>query len=125
MKDIFDAKIICEKCNTKMEKFSIDKKGFRMRAIECKKCGDKIVHPKDLGEYNHFNDLKRKSYNVKLRIIGNSHAVSIPKEIVDFINDSHQRMKRQMNNMVKLCFDDFGKLSLDFFDNDRRRRVAW
>jgi hypothetical protein len=53
-----------------------------------------------------------------LRVVGNSHAVSIPKEIVDFINDMHRGMSRQMDDMVKLCFEDFGKLSLSFIDQE-------
>ncbi|MFH1425601.1 MAG: hypothetical protein ABIG28_02630 [archaeon] len=124
MKDIFEAKIVCEKCNKVMEQTSVEKKGFKLRAVGCKKCGEKIVHPADLSRLEHYNDLKRKTYNVKLRVVGNSHAISIPKEVVDFINETNQRMKMSMNDMVKLCFEDFGKLSLDFMGG-KHRRERW
>jgi hypothetical protein len=42
--------------------------------------------------------------------VGNSYAVSIPKEIVSFMNEQ----KKIMDEMVKLCFEDFGRLSLNF-----------
>ena len=64
----------------------------------------------------HFKDLKGKNFEVKLRMVGNSHAISIPKEIVDFMNERHRDAKRQMNEMVRLCFEDFGRLSLIFDD---------
>tara|TARA_Y100000310_G_C20612064_1_gene778536 strand:- start:1149 stop:1481 length:333 start_codon:yes stop_codon:yes gene_type:complete len=110
MKDIFDAKIMCEKCNLDMKRDFLDKGGFKVRTMKCENCGDKIVHPIDLAKAEHFKDLKGKEYNVKLRVIGNSHAISIPKEIVDFINEQEERMDK----MIRLCFDDFRRLSLRF-----------
>jgi len=56
-------------------------------------------------------------------MVGNSHTVSIPKEIVDFMNEQHKRINeqnrsisREMEDMVRLAFEDFGRLSLNFFD---------
>jgi len=120
MKDIFDAKILCKGCDVSMELGNVEKGGFSLRVMKCPKCGEKIVHPIDLDNYNKYSDLKRKTYRVKLRVVGNSHAVSIPKEIVDFINSENTRMRKRMNDVVKLCFEDFGKLSLSFFDEPRR-----
>ena len=124
MTDIFDAKILCNKCNIEMSKMGMEKNGIKVRAWECPKCHEKIIHPEDKQNLEHFKDLKGKIYSVKLRVIGNSHAISIPKEIVDFMSDMnkmngdlHKRMRRQfeeMDNMVKLCFEDFGKISLKF-----------
>ena len=45
-----------------------------------------------------------------MRIVGNSYAVSIPKEIVSFM----QEKEKVFNDMVKLCFEESGKLSLTF-----------
>jgi len=75
-----------------------------------KKCGNKIVHPADLKEYEEFQNLKRKNYKVKLRFVGNSYAVSIPKEIINFMEEQEKKMKE----MVDLCFEDFGRISLNF-----------
>ncbi|MAH07899.1 hypothetical protein CMI38_06650 [Candidatus Pacearchaeota archaeon] len=110
MADIFDNKILCGKCSLKMTPQIISKDGINLRAVYCQKCNIKIIHPKDEQEYNNFMNLKKKQYHVKMRFVGNSYAVSIPKEIVNFIKD-HERI---MDNMVKLAFEDFGKISLDF-----------
>jgi len=121
--DIFDAKIFCKKCNIEMKKTILNRDGFQLRAVECPICKDKIIHPTDLSIYNHFNDLKRKTFSVKLRVVGNSHAISIPKEIVDFINEINQNLNKEKNrieDMVQLCFEDFRKLRLIFGGQNER-----
>ena len=118
MTDIFDAKIHCKNCNLEMKPAIVNKNGFELRAVECPKCHDKIIHPADLNGFQHYNDLKGKTFNVKLRMVGNSHAVSIPKEIIDFMEQTHRQMSRQMDEMVSLCFEDFDKLSLRFGEDE-------
>ncbi len=110
--DIFDQKILCRKCNSQMKKAEIYKNGFVFRAVVCSngKCGEKIIHPADESEYNKFVNLKNKDFRVKMRMVGNSYAVSIPMEIAQFMNER----KRKMDEMVKLCFEDIGRLSLNF-----------
>ena len=110
MVDIFDNTILCKKCDTKMKKANVAKNGFVFRAVVCPKCEEKIIHPVDEQEYLRFKDLKNKEFRVKMRLVGNSYAVSIPKEIVLFMNEQ----KKAMDDMVKLCFEDFGRLSLNF-----------
>ncbi len=110
MIDIFDTTIICKKCGKEMQKSKIEKNGFVLRVVVCPKCREKIVHPLDEAEYKKFLNLKNKEYRVKMRLVGNSYAVSIPKEIVSFME--HQ--EKIMNEMVRLCFEDFGRLSLNF-----------
>ena len=114
--DIFDNTILCKKCGKKMEKAEIEKNGFVLRTVVCEKCGEKVVHPLDKQEYSKFLDLKNKEYRVKMRLVGNSYAVSIPKEIVHLME--HQ--EKMMDEMVRLCFEDFGKLSLNFGEEDGR-----
>jgi len=99
-----------------MKKAKIEKNGFILRVMVCEKCGDKVVHPVDEQEYNKFVDLKKKEFNVKMRLVGNSYAVSIPSEIVHFMNEQ----KRIMDDMVKLCFEDMDKLSLSFHELRRQ-----
>jgi ribosomal protein L40E len=124
MADIFDAKIVCKKCDSEMDKVSFHKNGFALRAVSCKKCGEKILHPEDKARFQKYNDLKGKTFNVKMRIVGNSHAISIPKEIVTFLNGVHSKMSREMDDMVRLCFEDFGRLSVRFGETEdlSRRR---
>ena len=110
MNDIFDNKILCKKCNREMKKVTFEKNGFRLRAVSCSNCGEKIIHPSDLQEYKDFSSLRNKVFKVKMRIVGNSYAVSIPKEIVNFMKDQ----EKMMDDMVRLCFNDAKKLSLSF-----------
>jgi len=110
MADIFDNTILCKNCNGKMEKAKVAKNGFLLRAVVCPGCGSKIIHPNDEQEYNKFINLRNKEFRVKMRLVGNSYTVSIPKEIVSFIREQ----EKIMNDMVRLCFEDFGKLSIDF-----------
>ena len=93
-----------------MQKAKLVKNGFVFRIVVCPKCNDKIIHPVDEQEYNKFINLKNKEFRVKMRLVGNSYAVSIPKEIVLFMREQ----EKMMDEMVRLCFEDFGRLSLNF-----------
>ena len=93
-----------------MKKVNISKNGFVFRAVICPKCSSRIIHPVDEQEYGRYMNLKNKQFKVKMRLVGNSYAVSIPKEIVSFMNEQ----TKIMDEMVKLCFEDFGRLSLNF-----------
>jgi uncharacterized 2Fe-2S/4Fe-4S cluster protein (DUF4445 family) len=120
MPDIFDNPILCRKCKVEMQKVIVKRNGFELRAIQCPRCHEQIIHPADLNASQQFNDLKGKTFSVKLRMVGNSHAISIPKEIVEFMNEMqkmHNDMKHEMDNMVKMCFEDFGNLRINLFDN--------
>lgn len=110
MQDIFENTILCKNCNKKMENSSIQKNGFSLKSIKCGTCDNQIIDPEDLKEYEHFQNLQRKNFKVKLRYVGNSYAVSIPREIIDFMNEQ----ERKMNEMVDLCFEEFGRISLNF-----------
>lgn len=127
MADIFDAKIMCKNCDVQMKTGLVSKRGVELRAVRCEKCGEVIVHPADLNCLEQYKDLKGKTFNVKLRVVGNSHAVSIPKEIIDFMNEMHKGMKKEMDDMVRLCFEDFHRLSLRFGDieskHEERRKL--
>jgi len=115
MTDLFDNTILCRECNIRMNRINVEKNGFSLRALQCPKCNNRVYHPIDIDEYKKFSELKNKVFKVKLRIVGNSYAVSIPKEIVEFIHEQ----ERLMNDMVRLCFEESGRLSL-LFDNKQK-----
>jgi len=116
MADIFDNPILCKKCEEKMQKAKIVKNGFIFRAVVCEDCAEKIIHPLDQEKYDRFKDLKNKQFSVKMRLVGNSYAVSIPMEIVNFM----KQQEKAMDDMVRLCFEDFGRVSLNFNDQNER-----
>jgi len=93
-----------------MKPIKIERNGFVLRAMRCDKCNARVLHPKDETEYDNFIKLKNKTFRVKMRIVGNSYAVSIPREIVDFIKEQ----EKIMDDMVRLCFDDAKKINLMF-----------
>jgi hypothetical protein len=121
MTDIFDNKILCKKCNKEMKKGEVIKNGFRLRILLCpnEKCNEKIIHPVDEQEYHKYLNLKNKEFRVKMRLVGNSYAVSIPKEIVLFMREQ----EKVMDEMVRLCFEDFGRVSLNFGELIKRRKL--
>ena len=124
MSDLFDENITCKDCGRKMLKAIVIKNGFHIRTLQCRHCKKKIYHPADFEEYKRFLILKQKPFAVKLRIVGNSYTVSIPKEIIAFQNQMHKEMQRQiqkMNKMVRLCVEDPWKLSLSFEDQDKKQ----
>ena len=110
MTDIFNETISCKECKTEMKHGIITKQGLELRAVQCLQCKKQVIHPADLNAIENFKPLKNKTYNVKLRMVGNSHAISIPKEIVDFI----RQQERVMDSMVRLCFKDMRTLDLMF-----------
>lgn len=114
--DIFDNTILCKKCNAKMQKAQLVKNHFLFRVLVCPKCHEKLIHPADEQEYGRFINLKNKEFHVKMRLVGNSYAVSIPKEIVSFMREQ----EKIMDDMVKLCFEDMGKLSLNFGNEEEK-----
>ena len=108
--DIFDNKILCKKCECEMVPGNVLKNGFALRVVRCRECASIIVHPRDEVEYENFMNLRKKQFNVKMRFVGNSYAVSIPREIVNFMQDR----EKAMDDMVRLCFEEFGRISINF-----------
>ena len=111
--DIFHNKILCKKCDKEMKDDQMLKNGFVLRTKVCPKCNVKIIHPRDEAEYNKFVNLKNKEFRVKMRLVGNSYAVSIPKEVVLFMREQEKVLKH-FDDIVRLCFEDVGRLSLNF-----------
>lgn len=110
MQDIFDHIVLCSKCNSKTNKNYAIKDGFKLRVLECPKCNNIIYHPGDLKDYENFKNLKARDFNVKLRMVGNSFCVSIPKEIMDF----HREFEKEFNDLVRLSLEGPGKIGIFF-----------
>lgn len=122
--DIFDHSVLCNKCNKKMKKLVVERSGFNIRTLECSKCGTRTYHPSDMEEYNKFNKLKNQHFRVKLRQVGNSYAVSIPREILNFFREVEEeksefrKIEERMDKMVTLALERADRLSLSFEDLD-------
>ena len=110
MADIYETTIVCDKCNRKTSKNLVMKDGFRLRTWECNGCNKRYFHPLDLQEYEGFKELKNKTFKVKLRLVGNSYAVSIPREIIDF----EEEFNREMQELINITLEEPRRLSLFF-----------
>jgi NAD-dependent SIR2 family protein deacetylase len=113
MKDIFDAEVLCPGCKTRTKKKTGIKEGYRLRFFECPKCSQKIYHPLDIKQYEEFNRLKQREFQVKLRMVGNSFSVTIPKEIIEF-EEKFKQMEEEMDRVMRLTLEEPGKINLHF-----------
>jgi len=107
MSDIFDTVLVCDDCHIETKRKIIVKEGFRLRCWECPHCHKQWFHPQDIQNYNEFRELRRKTFEVKLRQVGNSWAVSIPKEIIRF--ESVRTTKT-----ICMHLDEPGKVTISF-----------
>jgi len=114
MSDIFNATVLCDRCNTKMQKTLIVRNGFEVRALQCLDCSKIYLHPEDEQKLNQFERLKGKSFQVKLRMVGNSYTVSIPREIISYQDE----IQKKLNRMLFMALEEPEKLSIFF-----RRRI--
>ena len=110
MKDIYDTTILCEGCDKKTSKGFIIKNGSKIRMWECKDCSRRWYQPLDIQEYNNFQKIKNKQFRVKLRFVGNSYAVSIPREIIDF----QEELRKEIDKMLYMSLEEPEKLSIFF-----------
>ena len=115
MSDIFNAVVLCDDCNQRMEKSIVIKSGFEVRALKCPNCNKIYLHPEDKTKIENFEKLRNKSFNVKLRMVGNSYTVSIPREIISYQDE----IQKKLNNMIMMAMEEPEKLSIFFFKKDK------
>ena len=116
MQDIFETTIVCDQCNKKTSKTYNIKDGFKLRVWKCDNCKKTWYHPSDLQEYNEFKKIKDKTFKVKLRMVGNSYTVSIPREIIDF----QEEIQNEIDKILYLSLEEPEKLSIIFKKHIRR-----
>lgn len=112
MSDIFDAKVHCNQCNKQTEKTIVIKDGYKLRALHCRNCNKHWYHPLDVEEQKRFQQLRNKQFQVKLRMVGNSYTISIPREIISFREECLR--DRDINKMLFLALENPEKLSIFF-----------
>lgn len=111
--DLFETNVMCGQCHKETEKSESEKDGYKIRCWKCTHCKKQWLHPGDLEAYKKFIELKRKEFEVKLRQVGNSWSVSIPKEIIRFEEVSETKI-------IRMSLDEPGKVSI-FFQRIVRR----
>ena len=119
MEDMFENEILCNKCGAKTKKITVIKDGFKIRALECPNCQKKWLHPLDLKEYKDFCNLRERDFQVKLRMVGNSFSVTIPREIIEF-EERFKQLEKEMDKMIHMSLQEPGKLIM-FFETRRKK----
>ena len=116
--DIFqDTKIICSRCNKETRQITLDQEGFKIRAKECPSCEKTWTHPGDMKDFEQFSHLKQRQFDVKLRRVGNSHTITIPREILEFEKhffNQFRQLEKEMDQMMRLSLEEPGKIILRF-----------
>ena len=108
MSDLFDHPVLCTQCNQLMHRENTLQEGFPLRLWECSPCSTRVFHPGDLQDYQAYQRLHQQQFQVKLRRVGNSFCVSIPKELIDY----HQ--ERKFQQVVRLHLEHPGKINVIF-----------
>ncbi len=100
MMDLLDnIDALCKTCKVPMKRETTTKEGFIMRIFRCPSCHSQYLHPIDLEKYEQYHQLRDKQFNMKLRMIGNSFCISIPREIIRF-------NQIEENSIVSLSMDN-------------------
>jgi len=120
MKDLFDHTVLCQDCESPMVKRMFSEEGFSLRGWQCSHCSHSLYHPGDVELFKRFQRLKERDFNVKLRMIGNSFCISIPREIIYFAD-----LEKEMDHLVRLCLEEPHKLTLFFHGNSVKGRRSW
>ena len=105
--DLLENDVLCKECKVPMDKDQAIKDGFKLRTFQCPNCKKTYFHPVDLERYEQYHKLKEKEFNMKLRQIGNSFCISIPREIVRF---SHA----QENSIVSISMENPERIGIIF-----------
>ena len=107
--DIFDQVILCSDCHSQTHPHTVLQDGFTIRALQCPQCHKLITHPGDVKDYEHYLALRNRQFHVKLRMVGNSFCVSIPRELITF-----NRLEHDIDKLVRLMLQEPNKIIIDF-----------
>lgn len=79
-------KVKCH-CGGDTKRTVIRWKNFPVRAWKCKKCGEEILHPLDAQKALELaKAIKRGDLTVKVRKVGRSLTMTIPKKLAELFN---------------------------------------
>ena len=118
MNDLFTTTVMCDACNKKTTKGFVVKDTCHLRVWKCDTCHKVWYHPNDLQEYQEFKKIRGKTFQVKLRMVGNSYTVSIPREIIEFQED----LQQHINKILYLTLEEPEKLSI-FFKKELKKMM--
>ena len=74
--------IPCE-CGNMASKSTVKYKDYEVRGWVCKKCKREYLHPEDSLKISKLEALKKNHIRVKIRTVGQSLVITLPKEIAE------------------------------------------
>src|SRR3989339_500737 len=74
--------IPCE-CGGMASRGTVKYKSYEIRGWVCAKCKKEYIHPEDSMKISKLEELKKSNPSVKIRTVGQSLVITLPKEIVD------------------------------------------
>ncbi|MBI4171022.1 MAG: hypothetical protein HY514_04955 [Candidatus Aenigmarchaeota archaeon] len=74
--------IPCE-CGGMAGRSTVKYKDYEVRGWVCKKCKKEYIHPEDSLKISRFEALKKSRVRVKIRTVGQSLVITLPKEITE------------------------------------------
>ncbi len=84
--DFENLKLKCE-CGGNMEKIKTEWKGIVVRGWKCKGCNEELINPVDAQKALEIERArKRNELKVKLRKVGKSSVVTVPRTIIETEN---------------------------------------
>ncbi len=82
-RELWDAEHFCHICKGRMDKAKVMIQGMPVRAWECRKCRETVLHPEDAQRTLVFSKLK-KGVPVRVGKLGEALMVRLPKEFAQF-----------------------------------------
>ncbi len=74
--------IPCE-CSSMASKSTVKYKEYEVRGWICRKCKKEYVHPEDSIKISKLEALEKNRIRVKIRTVGQSLVITLPKEIAE------------------------------------------
>ena len=74
--------IPCE-CGHMASKSTVKHKDYEVRGWVCKKCKKEYIHPEDSIKISKLEALKKTGIKVKIRTVGQSLVITLPKELAE------------------------------------------
>lgn len=72
--------IPCE-CGDMASRSSVKYKDYEVRGWTCRKCRKEYIHPEDSLKISRLEALKKSNVRVKIRTVGQSLVITLPKKI--------------------------------------------